>query len=69
MITTDQQRAVIQQQIADWETARYSAEVAHRVHTRLKSGEAALKDFADRIIKAEYAIDELQKVLKELDHA
>jgi hypothetical protein len=69
MITPDMQRAVIQQQIAEWEQARYSAEVAHRVHTRLKSGEAALNDFADRMIKAEYAIDELQKLLKELDGA
>ncbi len=60
------QRAVITQQIREWEEARYAAEVAHRVHTRLKSGDAALADFAGRMIKAEYAIDELQLMLAEL---
>ena len=67
MITSEIQRAVIQQQIAEWEQARYSAEVAHRVHTKLKSGDAALKDFADRMIKAEMALDELKVMLKELE--
>ena len=67
MITSNTQRAVIAQQIAEWEQARYSAEVAHRVHTKLKSGDAALKDFADRMIKAEMALDELKVMLKELE--
>lgn len=67
MITNEIQRAVITQQIAEWEQARYSAEVAHRVHTKLKSGDAALNDFADRMIKAEMALDELQVMLKELE--
>ena len=69
MITSELQRAVITQQIAEWEQARYSAEVAHRVHTKLKSGDAALKDFTDRMIKAEMALDELKVMLKELDDA
>ncbi len=60
------QRAVITQQIREWEESRYAAEVAHRVHTRLKSGDAALADFARRMIKAKYAIDELQLILAEL---
>ena len=68
-MTPELQRAVIQQQIVEWEQARYSAEVAHRVHTKLKSGDAALKDFADRMIKAEMALDELKVMLKELDDA
>ena len=66
-MTHDIQRAIIAQQIAEWEQARYSAEVAHRVHTKLKSGDAALNDFADRMIKAEMALDELNAMLKELD--
>ena len=69
MITSDTQRAIIQRQIDEWEQARYHAEVAHRVHTKLKSGDAALKDFTDRMIKAEMALDELQAMLKELDDA
>ena len=69
MITSEIQRAVIAQQIAEGEQARYSAEVAHRVHTKLKSGDAALKDFTDRMIKAEMALDELNAMLKELDDA
>ncbi len=60
------QRAILLQQIREWEEARFAAEVAHRVHTRLKSGDAALADFARRMIKAEYAIDELQLILAEL---
>ena len=60
------QRAIIQQQIRDWEETRYAAEVAHRVHTRLKSGDAALSDFFIRMTKAEIAIDELQLMLAEL---
>ena len=68
-MTVEQQRVIIARQIAEWEEARYSAEVAHRVHTKLKSGDAALNDFADRMIKAEMALDELQAMLKELDDA
>lgn len=65
-LTAEYQRGVIRQQIREWEEVRYAAEVAHRVHTRLKSGDAALADFAGRMIKAEYAIDELQLMLAEL---
>lgn len=66
MLTTDQQRLVIEAQIREWEEARFAAEVAHRVHTRLKSGEAALSGFVERMAKAEYAIDELTRMLAEL---
>ena len=38
MVTPEQRRTLIERQIAEWEEVRYSAEVAHRVHTRLKSG-------------------------------
>ena len=65
-LPVNNQRAVIQQLIHEWEEARYAAEVAHRVHTRLKSGDAALAEYAGRMIKAEYAIDELQLMLAEL---
>lgn len=65
-LTTENQRAVILRQIREWEEARFAAEVGHRVHTRLKSGDAALADFAGRMTKAEYAIDELQLILAEL---
>lgn len=69
MVTPEQRRTLIERQIAEWEEVRYSAEVAHRVHTRLKSGDAALEKFASDMAKAEYAIDELQKMLRELGHA
>ena len=65
-LTAEYQRAVIRQQIREWEEVRYAAEVAHRVHTRLKSGDAALAEYAGRMVKAEYAIDELQLILAEL---
>ena len=65
-LPVNNQRAVIHQLIHEWEEAQYAAEVSHRVHTRLKSGDAALADFAGRMTKAEYAIDELRSILAEL---
>ena len=65
-LPVNNQRAVIQQLIHEWEEAQYAAEVSHRVHTRLKSGDAALAEYAGRMVKAEYAIDELQLILAEL---
>ncbi len=66
-MTPAQQRAVIERQIAEWEEFSFNAEISHRVHTRLKSGDVALARFEKEKISAEYAIDELKKMLKELE--
>lgn len=69
MITTDQQCALIERQIAEWEQARYYAELSHRVHTKIKSESTVLHGFVEQMTRAEMALDELQKALKELEHA
>lgn len=69
MLDTARQRAVIEAQIREWEDVAFSAEIAHKVHTRLKSDKSVLAGFVERATQAEHAIDELKKMLAELPPA
>lgn len=64
MITVEQQIAIIDHQINEWEEAAFNAEIAHTVHTRLKTNR--LPEFEHNLAQAEIAIVELQKLRAQL---
>lgn len=66
-LTIEQQIALVERQIAEWREVAFNAEVAHRVHARLKSDPAVLARHVETMTKAEHAIDELTKIRAELE--
>jgi hypothetical protein len=66
-LSIEQQIAIIDRQIAEWEESAFNAEVAHRVHKRIKSDEPILNRYVDTMQRAEYAIAELQAIRAELE--
>ena len=67
MLSIARKRLSIERQIDEWEEVAFNAEVAHRVHARLKADAATLKQFVDRMTNAEIAITDLREQLAALD--
>lgn len=59
-LTPNTQIAIIDRQIRDWEETAFQAEVAHRVHTRVKSPDSRLDEFMNVMRDAEIALAELR---------
>ena len=66
MIPIDRQTALIEAQILEWQEVAFNAEIAHRVHTRLKSPPEVLQSFVARMTQAEQAIAVLHDLLDEV---
>ena len=66
MLPIDRQTALIEAQILEWQEVAYTAEIAHRVHTRLKSPPEVLQSFVGRMTQAEQAIAVLNNLLDEV---
>ena len=62
-----QQLRIIDRQIQEWAESAFNAEVAHRVHTRLKSERAVLDRYVDAMKNAEIAMAELAKLRAEVE--
>lgn len=58
MLTIELQLAIIDRQIREWQEAAFNAEIAHKVHTKLKT--SRLSEFENNLTQAEIAIAELQ---------
>lgn len=58
MLTIELQLAIIDRQIREWGEVAFNAEIAHKVHTRLKTNR--LPEFEQNLAQAEIAIAELQ---------
>ncbi len=57
----------LKQEIAGHQQAIYILSIRHRVNKKLGQTEEQLKPLADDIVKSEQAIDELEKIIKELE--
>ena len=66
MLPIGRQIALIEAQILEWQEVAYNAEIAHRVHTRLKSPPEVLQSFVGRMTQAEQAIAVLNNLLDEV---
>ena len=66
MLPIDRQTALIEAQILEWQEVAFNAEIAHRVHTRLKSPPEVLQSFVGRMTQAEQAIAVLNDLLDEV---
>lgn len=66
MIPIDRQTALIEAQILEWQEVAFNAEIAHRVHTRLKSPTEVLQSFVARMTQAEQAIAALNDIVKDV---
>jgi hypothetical protein len=66
MLPIDRQTALIEAQILEWQEVAFNAEIAHRVHTRLKSPPEVLQSFVARMTQAEQAIAVLHDLLDEV---
>lgn len=66
MLPIDRQTALIEAQILEWQEVTFNAEIAHRVHTRLKSPPEVLQSFVARMTQAEQAIAVLHDLLDEV---
>lgn len=66
MLPIDRQVALIEAQILEWQEVAFNAEIAHRVHTRLKSPPEVLQSFVARMTQAEQAIAVLHDLLDEV---
>jgi hypothetical protein len=60
------QIAIIDRQIAEWRESSFSAEIAHKVHTRLKSDAQILARFVETMERAEIAITALDEMRAQL---
>lgn len=65
-IGLERQLQLVHGQIVEWEEAQFNAELAHRVHTRIKSEKPVVELQVNRMIQAEMAIAELRGVEAEL---
>ena len=61
----EMQRAVIERQIAAWREKRFDVQIAHKVHTQLKSPPEALARLVDELTVCEKALALLEGELKE----
>lgn len=66
MLPIDRQIALIEAQILEWQEVTFNAEIAHRVHTRLKSPPEVLQSFVGRMTQAEQAIAVLNDIVKDV---
>jgi hypothetical protein len=64
-LSREQQLAIIDRQIADWNEVRYNAEIAGKVHARIGLGDQA-KAYAERVMQAMRAITVLGEMRAEL---
>lgn len=62
-----QQLRIIDRQIQEWAESAFNAEIAYRVHTRLKSEKSVLDRYIDAMRNAEIAIAELTKLRAEVE--
>ena len=66
MLPIDRQIALIEAQILEWQEVTFNAEIAHRVHIRLKSPPEVLQSFVARMTQAEQAIAALNDIVKDV---
>lgn len=63
-MSREQQLAIIDRQIAEWNEVRYNAEIAAKVHARIGLKDQA-KPYAERVVQAIRAIKVLQEMRTE----
>lgn len=61
-----QQIRIIDRQIQEWTESAFNAEIAHRVHIRIKSEPAVIDRYVDAMKQAEIAIAELTRIRAEV---
>ena len=64
-LSVDDQRAVIARQIAAWKEKRFDVQIAHKVHTQLKSTPEVLTRLIDELTMCEKALALLDTELAE----
>lgn len=58
---------LLKNEIAIHSNTIYALGIRHRVNKKLGHTDEQLKSISDEIVKSEMAIDELEKIIKELD--
>lgn len=64
-LSTDVQRTVILRQIDAWKEKRFDIQIAHKVHTQLKSAPEALARLVDELMMCEGALAMLRQELQD----
>jgi hypothetical protein len=64
-LSPEAQRLVIERQILAWKERRFDVQIAHKVHTQLKSPAEALTRLVEELTMCEKALALLEQELKE----